>query len=562
MAVSPYSVGLQIEAVKHVPLDSASRFQVRWFLNDGLKGASDVFPRVGDEVSFGFNSRFTVEARGVITQLLQLSLVELPASGQPPTLAGVLMIDLNAHVPKPPKTVSRQRATLAMARCPYDPPVLIRVSLECSPADAVGPPSAGRGASASPQMSTASPVPRAPGAQTSSASQPRGGSAAPCGGGQQQPQQGISPEISRMEQERTAAVVSSLSSANDQLRDENLLLRRAIENARREPDAPAAVTQLESIARSIDESRYREDADADADAAEEAGGVSDGRESSAGRRGQRTLREQLDEAQVENATLKKGLGAAKESLRQMIDKERELRQQANNATRAKTFLESELEKLQRELDTERQRGRSAAQDAESEMGGELATTREMLASSQQMARDLRAMVHSADTLADSLKRELAAAKKDAAEASARAQDATRIAEQRAQEAEARAARAADAVETGQLELNKLHRYCVDVSNRLKAATEALASERTTARNLSRQLEDLKSVAAAQNKFAAHVTNSRTAADGSGLITGRSSSRLTSVYTPDYRGTSMSQQHHPGRSASLPPTGHGDANMSL
>ena len=362
----------------------------------------------------------------------------------------------------------------------------------------------------------------------------------------------------RAGQERTAAVVSSLSSANDQLRDENLLLRRAIENARREPDAPAAVTQLESIARSIDESRYREDADA----AEEAGGVGDGRESSAGRRGQRTLREQLDEAQVENATLKKGLGAAKESLRQMIDKERELRQQANNATRAKTFLESELEKLQRELDTERQRGRSAAQDAESEMGGELATTREMLASSQQMARDLRAMVHSADTLADSLKRELAAAKKDAAEASARAQDATRIAEQRAQEAEARAERAADAVETGQLELNKLHRYCVDVSNRLKAATEALASERTTARNLSRQLEDLKSVAAAQNKFAAHVTNSRPAADGSGLITGRSSSRLTSVYTPDYRGTSMSQQHHPGRSASLPPTGHGDANMSL
>ena len=64
--------------------------------------------------------------------LLQLTALEIGPNDST-EVAGALMIDLNGHVPKPPQKFSRQRATVAMSRCPYPPPLLIRLMIECAP---------------------------------------------------------------------------------------------------------------------------------------------------------------------------------------------------------------------------------------------------------------------------------------------------------------------------------------------------------------------------------------------------------------------------------------------
>jgi hypothetical protein len=501
-----YEFQLQVDAVKHVPVSSGTSYQVRWFLNDDVKGHTDVCPRVGDEVTFQYATKFGIETRGVIGQLLQLSLVDLgqregsphstvsAAASTQATLAGVLMIDLNAHVPKPPKQSSRQRATLGMSRCQHDPAILIRLGLECAPADAPPQPLAGLNSTQRPTREESvpgiSPLPRAP----SSATLHRAGSlrAASERGGDAH---AAVTEAATASDQQQKALISALSSANDQLRDEVVVLRRALERARADGEYTYSSRQLHAIAEGQQGNTNT--------TASELAGLSTRAE---------RLKTELDAAKEENETLKKGLNTAKESMRQLMETDRDLRKQNSTLSRAKAFLEGELDRLQKELDTERQHGRGSSRTSE----GELTTTREMLASSQQMGRDLRAMLHSAETLAESLKRELTTARREAAESSSRAVEAVRFAEARATDAEATAGKARDALLMGQQELAKMHQYCVDIAGRLKATVEALNKEKSASRQYLRQLEDLRAVNAAQTKFTAAMGRSGTNGSFSGV----------------------------------------------
>jgi DNA repair exonuclease SbcCD ATPase subunit len=222
-------------------------------------------------------------------------------------------------------------------------------------------------------------------------------------------------------------------------------------------------------------------------------------------------------------------------------------------TRAKTFLESELERLQKEmLDADRLRGRSGARDSAE---GELHTMREMLSSSQQMGKDLRAMVHSAETMAESLKRELTAARRDAADASTRAAEAVRHADAQAAEAVDKSEKVTNALTVGQRELAKMHQYCVDMAARLQAANDALSREKATSRHLQRQVDDLKAVAAAQAKFALAMGSKAAASIDS-------HASVPPVFSPMYRAGASGRNSSASRSASLPQHSHDALNHSL
>lgn len=484
-----YEFTIHVDAVKHVPIAPDTRYQARWFLNDDRKGTSAVTSKVGDEVSFMFADRFVVDTRGIITQLLQVSVLEVNTQTDESRIAGVLMIDLNAHVPKPPRTSSKQRATLSMSRCPFPTPLLVRLTLECAlntnPVPTPGAPSPvpSRG----PSISAISPLPRAV------ADASRGVSMASRDGSVNTPVADRRAESTRDALERAAStaafdetaaqfgkmrdVVSSLSAANDQLRDENTLLQRALDRARNEAEYTFSTKEMDSFA---NETQPGFD------------GVQPAAAGSATEEDMRILK-------AEMAVLRRGLAAAKDSLRQAMDKEKELRKEISALTRGKAFHADEAKRLQADLDAAR-----ASQTKD--VSAELSATREMLVSSQQMCRDLRAMVNSSDTLTESLKKELALARKDATEADNRRHEAVRIAEQRATEAESRAERAAAALRLGQQELVKLHSYGVQMNQQLTQTLGKLNEERAAHRRTARQLDDYRAISAAQNKFNASGVN--------------------------------------------------------
>jgi hypothetical protein len=451
-----YDFTVTVDAVKLIPADRQGLYQLRWFLNDRHKGVSQPTPRAGDEAALLHTAQFGVEAKGVITQLLQLSVVELAsAADDAPQLVGVLMIDLNAHVPRPPKASSRQRATLNLSRCPFPQPLLMRMTLECRPAL---PP-----AHLSPRSTSAASVPSTPADQHTAgiAQVPRSvsraalsdvGSASPAAGDD---------AVAHLKKMRAA--VATLTASNDQLKDENRLLHRAVDRARLEPEF---TTSTKAMA----------DGAAETELLSQDVGVLTGEN--------RTLR-------AEMAVVRKGLQTAKEQLRALMAKHEAARADGAAAEKARAFAEAELARVRRETGEARQAQRVSASD-------ELCSLREMLAVSQQTCNDLRAMVHSSDTLTDSLQRELRAARDDAQRSGKTRDAAVGIARQRADDFEEQAHRAGAALRIGQGEIEKLHSYSAAVTEKLKGCAERLQVERAARRRLQCKMHDVQAVLVAQS----------------------------------------------------------------
>ena len=133
---------------------SRHAFQLRWFVTEEIKGASPfVFECAragdGDEVTFDTCIEFRLASRsGVVAHLLQLSVIACApvdaralergdafpgAPDREITILGVLMIDLNAHVPRPPAKLSSQKAMLYLSRSPLTPPPLMRIAIRGAP---------------------------------------------------------------------------------------------------------------------------------------------------------------------------------------------------------------------------------------------------------------------------------------------------------------------------------------------------------------------------------------------------------------------------------------------
>ena len=305
--------------------------QLRWFLNDATKGASAAVQASGPEAAFLFSAKFGVESKGIITQLLQISVVEVVEHSGETKLCGVLMVDLNAHTPKPPRKLSKQRATLNMARCPYPQPLLIRLTLECAPAV---PPSLGSpGAGGLPRggVGSLSPLPRPIGSDPHAGSPPPPAShdaTTPVRRVAAADLSGLTDDPTVANVARLRALVSTLTAGSDQLRDENTMLRRAVDRARAEADLAGA----SPVARG----ESSEAAGAD-------GAAADQETLQRVRRERDTLKNDLGVAQ-------RGLFSAKEQLRVMINKDDEHKKEAAKLTKERVFQAEENGRLAKELD--------------------------------------------------------------------------------------------------------------------------------------------------------------------------------------------------------------------
>ena len=126
---------LLIEAIKIPPtaLKRGGQYQIQWFFPPYAEGQTPWQFPIQDDVTFNINVSFRLPpGSSPINHLLQLSVAERLHSDAAVDIVGVLMMDLNVHVPRDTDKKSRQRATLQLSRCSYVPAVLMRLMVECS----------------------------------------------------------------------------------------------------------------------------------------------------------------------------------------------------------------------------------------------------------------------------------------------------------------------------------------------------------------------------------------------------------------------------------------------
>ena len=439
-ASAAYEFTLVVESAKFLPGDCDRQVRLRWYYSDDCHGESPDTPVTGDEAAFLCTSKFVAATVGAsIPHLLQLSIVS--ASGS--ALYGVLMIDLNAHVPKPPAKVSRQRATLTMSRCQGAQPMLLRLMMEGSPiamtAASVGA-AVSALASASSSRSLVSTAKAHPGAAIAASGQ-------------------VGSPLDPAQMLKLRALIATLTAANDQLKDENATLRRGAREARLEPDytfSPSDARQQGRSGAAVIEQLRREIEDSLAE--------------------KTTL---LAEA----AVMQKGLSNAKDQLRAAMGREEEGKRELAALQKRNAFLVEEVDRLEKSIESHKEASRRHADVSES------AALNDMLQSSQQINRDLRAMLASADTVAESLKRELKTAQKEARDADARSFESSQHAERRCGDLELRLVKTEAALRLGQRELSKLHRYAAEVHGVATKLQAELNKERTAHVLARRKLAD-------------------------------------------------------------------------
>lgn len=328
-----YSFSVFLDAVRlPSPPEASHRFQALWNLGrvEGAEGATSFVGAATGSNDIVFRHEATFEANLVTDHLLHISVVRIPHEMLPQEkeVVGVLVMDLHAHRPKGGESVSRQRATVPMSLC--DPPLLMRIGVSCTSLRAS---SLGMGSGA---------------VVGGASSQPRARSATP-GGGQSdyynypthhQPHALSSPlplppqnapefDESAMEVARLRAAVQSLTNANRQLRDENTLLRTAVQRARAEPSysyggggnhVARGTSPMPPTPRAASPPHP-----------------------------QPTDPDQMTILQAEIAVLQRGLSAAKDRLRQGEATEAELRAELKSLLLTSQFQTQEIQRLERDL---------------------------------------------------------------------------------------------------------------------------------------------------------------------------------------------------------------------
>ena len=449
---------LAVDAVKNVPVvgpkGDGTEYMIQWYYDETNQGGSPQVAPKGDEVAFDVVGDFVVEHSGVISRLLQLNCIAVKKTGER-ELAGVLMIDLNAHVPKPPSKSSRQRATLHMSRCPGPKPLLIRLTVNCvpttAPARAVvapqrAPTTTARPSDSSQQRSSTSPAP------------------------QSAPSADVQDHINRLR-----ATITTLSSANEQLRDENTVLRQAANRARDEPD----YTYFGSGGRGPSASPIPQ-SPAHSHAAEESEAL------------QAHLQTEIRTLNAELAILQRGMQSAKEQIRNAAQREENYEREISMLNREKKALEDEVHRLRGDAHNVNLRY-EAALGITSEDPNQVASLRETLTATQQMNRDLKAMLDTSQAQERDTADSLLEVKQEVVQAERKYKTALELHQKREQEALARADAAESALRAAEAQCKELHAYCITVHNKCKLLMKALEHEKQINERRKRKNVDLKAM---------------------------------------------------------------------
>ncbi len=414
-------------------------FSVQWTYGHDSSTTSQASPN-GDEVVFDYSAGLLVDLGAPTSKLLQLSVIR-HGGGAADELIGILLIDLSAHVPKPPQQSSRQRATLAMSRCPYQPNVMVRLMVETAFVE--------------------SPLRVGLGGRAGSSSRARSGSAV---GGDRVVD--TAPEPAHHEElERLRASLATISATNKHLRDENALLKVAAQRAREEPgytyqalrDAGGRPQQSPTPTANLARSNLED-------------------------------LQSMDVMRAEIAVLQRGLSAAKAQIREDKLVEEELRLEVESLVKTTRFNMDEIRRLEQEVEASRgtralaAESHSSAQALRAQLLDAQDTNRDQRRELETAKKDVEVLRASLDEADRALRIELEKRKKLEADCNMQIQS-----------ARAEADRAKAALQVGQQELSSLHRYCTELGERWKSVADVVEAQRHSIEKKNERILELRSL---------------------------------------------------------------------
>lgn len=445
------------------------------------------------------------------------------------TVLGVLVIDLNAHVPKTAAVTSKQRATLALSLCSYDPPAMIRLEVESTKSHLPYDPeledrrlldarrrSASRQRSVPPQQHHQDPS----SSDTATTALPsRGGSmmSPPIAGPAtprtldyhtgvhtpQHHQQGrghsaatiVSGEElldnDTLELARLKAALHTLTNANKHLRDDNTLLRNAVQRAREEPNYTYQVQRQSSVA----STSYKGDVSTTG-GEDVVGGISpEPRIPSTSSHQQNAIADNTAILQAEIAVLQRGLTAAKERILQKDLLEQDLRAEIRSLHQTNTFQAEDIVRLEDEVRRINTKERQLADD-EAELHQQKRLVLELQARSRLLAVELQNEEH----LRGKLDEEHKSLRKEYDHVIKRRQqseeeDALRREAHRSlvQQLEVRLSKAQD-------ELEGLHKYAAEANERCHSIAHIVESQSKIIETKNGKIRGLKTLLEAQDIY--------------------------------------------------------------
>lgn len=446
--------------------------------------------------------------------------------GDERTVLGVLVIDLNAHTPKTAAVTSKQRATLALSLCSYDPPAMIRLEVEStkshlpydpeaedrklldarrrsasrqrsvpqdtSDSSASAPPVASRGGSLlSPLPLPPQITPRTldyPNYQHSGRrSPPRGHSAGTITSGEDLL------DDDTLEIARLKAALHTLTNANKHLRDDNTLLRNAVQRAREEPNYTYQVQRQASVA----STSYKADVSATGDenlaiSPEPRGPVVISQNTT---HQQNAIADNTAILQAEIAVLQRGLAAAKERIQQKDFLEQDLKAEIRSLQQTNQFQAEDIARLEAEVRHITSKERQLDHD-EAELQQQKRTVLELQARSRLLAVELQNEEH----LRGKLDEEHKALRKEYDHVIKRRQ------QWEEEDALRRGAHKALVVQLelrisqAQEELESLHKYAADANERCRSIAHIVESQSKIIETKNGKIKGLKSLLEAQDIY--------------------------------------------------------------
>jgi hypothetical protein len=514
------------------------KYQVTWAAGVGKHASEEgatlaLASSEGGEVLFHHEAMFRTPKSP--DRLLQLTVLQIrnpttprgspSSSGDERSVLGVLVIDLNAHTPKTAAVTSKQRATLALSLCSYDPPAMIRLEVESTKSHLPYDPELedrrlldARRRSASRQRSV--PQHQDPGAAAHTVSAPpsvasRGGSLLsplplqpqstprtleyhnPVSSGNT-PYRGHSSgtvtsgedllDNDTLEIARLKAALHTLTNANKHLRDDNTLLRNAVQRAREEPSYTYQVQRQGSVA----STSYK----ADASAGDESFAISpEPRLPPNTTHQQNAVADSTAILQAEIAVLQRGLAAAKERILQKDLLEQDLRAEIRSLHQTNTFQAEDIARLEEEVRHMTSKERQLDRD-EAELQQQKRTVLELQARSRLLAVELQNEGH----LRGKLDEEHKALRKEYDHVIKRRQQSEEEDALRRGAHKALVVQLELRISQAQEELESLHKYAAEANERCRSIANIVESQSKIIETKNGKIKGLKSLLEAQDIY--------------------------------------------------------------
>ena len=442
MAQDDFEFTLMIDAAKLAAECGDGPYELKWFYDDDAQGCTAPTPRVADEVTFMLAEKFSAHrspSTGGISRLLQLTVLEVFPLTQSRSQVGVLLIDLNAHVPRPPQQFSRQRATLSLSRCTTSKPILLRITIECVVASApdtsqkpsleqrkingsvdkaavVDEPSCPREAGQEKRLAKS---------KESSRSEGRSQLAARVSPTSKQGEENA--QLQRQIADLTSKL-ANMKETNATLQDENGILKNAVSVARSEPAYTYSASR-------------------------------DGSEGGA--------KMEIATLKAEITVLQKAVMQSKEQIRNLLEREESLRSELSAHARANASLQEENSRLERELVETRQAKQDDQQAVADAVG-----MKDALQRAEDSLREARGAQHAAEERLKESAKEQEELKLQLSRVAAERDTASSELDTVQYESTERIVRLETNLESRQQQLQKLHAHCVTVTTTAQSLAAA------------------------------------------------------------------------------------------